>query len=319
MVAGINNSVDPTSLFWIFINMFVETKKGYEQGTIFFCVGGDEVQIIKVLNNSTVLCKDEKGNELVVVGRGLAFQKRPGDYVDQEKIEKKFSQMSKEASEKFTEMIISLPIEYLELSEEIIQCAKMKLGKKLNETIYISLTDHLHFAVQRFREGVLIENGLAWEIKHFYPEEFELGLEAIKLMNEKFEILLPQSEAANIALHLVNAQLNETMTNMVEITKVMKKILTIVRYNFNIEFDEKSLKYFRFLTHLKFFSQRMINGKIYKETEDNELFDVIRDKYNNAFKCTMKIQEFVNENYDYELSQEELLYLTIHIERVIKN
>ncbi|MFP3123776.1 PRD domain-containing protein [Ectobacillus funiculus] len=277
------------------------------------------MQITRVLNNNTVLCEDEKNNELIVIGRGLAFQKRPGDYVDQEKIEKKFSLMSKEASEKFTELVISLPIEYLELSEEIIQKAKMRLGKKLNETIYISLTDHLHFAVQRLREGIFIENGLAWEIKHFYPEEFELGMEAIKMINEKFEISLPQNEAANIALHLVNAQLNETMTNMVEITKVIKKILTIVRYNFNIEFDENSLKYFRFLTHLKFFSQRMINGKIYKEVEDNELFHIIRDKYNKAFKCTTKIQEFVKENYDYELSQEELLYLTIHIERVMKN
>ncbi len=54
-------------------------------------------------------------------------------------------------------------MEYMELSEKIIQYAKHKLGKKLNDSIYISLTDHIHFAIERYNLNLPIKNELLWE------------------------------------------------------------------------------------------------------------------------------------------------------------
>lgn len=76
----------------------------------------------------------------------------------------------------------------------------------------------------------------------------------------------------HIALHLVNAELNEEMPNMVNITKIMNDILNIVKRHFRLEYDEESLAYYRFITHLKFFAQRLINGTPPPDNENYHLF-----------------------------------------------
>lgn len=62
-------------------------------------------------------------------------------------------------------LMSDIPIEYVEISDEIIQYAKTILGVELHDSIYISLTDHIHFAIERYRLGMDIKNALYWEIK----------------------------------------------------------------------------------------------------------------------------------------------------------
>lgn len=97
-----------------------------------------------------------------------------------------------------------------------------------------------------------IKNGLLLETKHLYKEEYDIGLEALNMICEHFGIILPEDEAGFIALHIVNAELNEEMPVLKNITKVMQEILTIVKYHFKLEINENSLIFYRFLTHLKF-------------------------------------------------------------------
>jgi beta-glucoside operon transcriptional antiterminator len=278
--------------------------------------GVDEVKISKILNNNVIVSM-KVDKEVIVMGRGIAFNKRVGEDIDEEKAEKIFTLEDRDITNKFKTLIADIPMEYMELSEEIIHYAKQKLGKKLNDSIYISLTDHIHFAIERYHNQIPIKNGLLWETKNFYKEEFEIGLEALNMICERFGSLLPEDEAGFIALHLVNAQLNEDMTNTVDMTKVIQDILTVVKYSFKIEFDESSLNYHRFITHLKFFAHRLVKGEHYKEAKD-DLLNVIMVKYPDAYQCALKIKKFVEKQYRYELTEEEILYLTIHIERVVK-
>lgn len=44
----------------------------------------------KVLNNSTVLSMDDDSREVIVMGKGIGFNSRPGDEIAPEKIEKLF-------------------------------------------------------------------------------------------------------------------------------------------------------------------------------------------------------------------------------------
>jgi len=276
------------------------------------------VKIKKILNNNVIeTTKDNQ--EVIVMGRGVAFNKRPGDDVDEAMIEKIFTLEDKDITKKLKTLISDIPIEYMELSEKIISYAKMRMGNKLNESIYISLTDHIYFAVERYNNQLPIKNGLLWETKHLYKEEFEIGIEALNMICDQFNVILPEDEAAFIALHIVNAQFNEDMTNTIDMTKVIQDILTIVKYHFKMEFDESSLNYYRFITHLKFFAHRLVQGSYYKSNEDDDLLNVIKNKYPNSFTCSGKIKKFVERQYRYELTDEELLYLTIHIERVTKN
>ncbi|WP_430742568.1 BglG family transcription antiterminator LicT [Bacillus atrophaeus] len=275
------------------------------------------MKIAKVYNNNVVSVINEHDKESVIMGRGIAFQKKAGDKVDEGRIEKIFTLENKDVSEKFKTLLYEIPLECMEVSEEIISYAKMRLGKKINDSIYVSLTDHINFAIERHKKGLDIKNALLWEIKRLYKEEFSIGKEALLMVEKKTGISLPEDEAGFIALHIVNAELNEEMPNIINITKVMQEILSIVKYHFNIEFDEESLYYYRFVTHLKFFAQRLFNGT-YMESSDDFLFETVKKKYHRAYKCTEKIKQYIQKEYDHELTSEELLYLTIHIERVVK-
>lgn len=273
------------------------------------------MRIEKVLNNNVVTVLNDRNQELVVMGRGLGFKKKTGDLIEQEHIEKIFTLESKKLSDKLMALLSEIPIEHMELSEEIIQYAKLHLGKKLHDSIYVSLTDHISFALERHAKGMEIKNALLWEIKHFYKDEFATAKAALRLIREKTGMELPEDEAGHIALHLVNAELNEEMPNMVNITKVMHDILNIVRHHFGLDYDEESLEYYRFITHLKFFAQRILNG-VPASTYENTLFQMVKEQYAQSFACVEKIKMYIGKIYGRDLNDEEMLYLTIHIQRI---
>ncbi|PKG24695.1 BglG family transcription antiterminator LicT [Niallia nealsonii] len=276
------------------------------------------MKIEKILNNNAVISIKDK-QEIIVIGRGVAFNKRIGDEINEQQIDKIFTLEDEDIMKKFKTLISDMPIEYMELSEKIIAYAKMKLGKKLSDSIYIHLTDHIHFAIERYKKNLPIKNGLLWETRQLYKDEYEVGLEALNMICEQFGVILPEDEAGFLALHIVNAELNEEMPVVQSMTKIMQEILTVVRYHFKMEFNENSLTFYRFITHLKFFAQRLVRGNHYNSTSDDDLYHVIKLKYPEAHKCSQKIKKFIESSYTYELTDEEMIYLTIHIERVVKN
>ncbi|EGT3616363.1 PRD domain-containing protein [Clostridium perfringens] len=273
--------------------------------------------IHKVLNNNVVTSFNDNNEEVVVTGRGIAFKKKYGDTIDKSKIDKIFILSNPNINNKFIELIKNIPIEYTDISEQIIAYSKNEIGKDLNDSIYISLTDHIYNSIQRQKKGIIVKNGLTLETKRLYKEEYKIGIKALEIIRKEFDINLPEDEAAFIALHIVNAQLNEDMPILMDITKLIQEILNIVKYNFNIEFDEESLSYYRFITHLKFFAQRMFSNKVYKDEKDNDLFEIVKEKYYESYKCVNKVQRFIVEKYSYNLTKEEMLYLIIHIEKLI--
>ncbi|WP_160723801.1 BglG family transcription antiterminator LicT [Bacillus sp. USDA818B3_A] len=274
------------------------------------------MKIAKVINNNVISVIDSHNKELVIMGRGIAFQKRPGDLVDESKIEKTFKLDNKDVSEKFKTLLYDVPMEYMDISERIISYAKEKLGEKLNDSIYVSLTDHINFAIEREKKGLQISNPLLWEIKRIYADEYAVGLKALTKIKDQLGITLPEDEAGFIAMHIVNAELNEEMPNVVNMTKLIQDILNIVKYHFKIELAEESLNYFRFLTHLKFFAQRLYTDAPYNN-EDDFLYEMVKEKQKEAFACVEKIRDFIEKTHNHQLTKEEMAYLTIHIERVV--
>lgn len=274
-------------------------------------------KIEKILNNNVVIISDDNDCEVIVMGKGLAFSKKVNDLINLEDVDKKFT-LKGDASSKFQELIVDIPIEHINVSEKIISYAKVNLGKKINEMIYISLVDHIYTSLVRYNEGIVVSNSLMWDLQRFYPDEFKIGLWALDLIEEEFKVRLPNDEAGFIALHLANATMDEdNISDMYKISKIMQEVTNIIKYEFNVEFNEESVYYYRFITHLKFFAQRLIEKKVYNDGDDDELLNIVKVKYKNSYACANKIGEFILDKYDYLISDEEKMYLTVHIERII--
>jgi len=276
---------------------------------------GIAMKIAKILNNNVVITLGDHQAETVVMGRGIGFKKKAGDSLDESLIEKVFTLNSGEMSERYKELLAEIPLACITTADRIITLARQRLPGKLHNIVYITLTDHIHFALQRHAQGLDIKNVLLWEIKKLYPNEFALGLEALTIIAQRLETQLPEDEAGFIALHLVNAQLNDEMHNTLHITRVMQEILNIVKYHFRFDYNEEALSYHRFVTHLKFFAQRLL-GKNYVDSDDDSLYQVVKDKYHESFACAGKINQHIEKHYQHRLTREEMMFLTIHIERV---
>lgn len=273
------------------------------------------MKIKKVLNNNAVTVIDENNKEIVVMGLGIAFQKKAGEELEEEKIERIFTLHNKEVSEKLKNLISEIPVKYVEVCEEIKKYAEDKLDKKLNENIYLTLTDHISFALTRHKQGLDLKNPMVWEIKRFYRQEYSIGLKSLEIIKEKLDVDLLEDEAASIALHIVNAQLNEEMPNVVNITNIIQEILNIIKYHFKIDFDEESLIYHRLITHLKFFAQRIVNDKLAR-SDDDDLYFIVKKKYPEPYECSEKIKVYIEKNFSFRLTHEEMTYLIIHIQRI---
>lgn len=281
-----------------------------------FFVSGVPMKIAKILNNNVVMVHDEQGREQVVMGRGLAFQKRVGDSLNGAQIEKVFAPQSDVLVRRLEELLHQIPPEVMTTCNCIIDLAIQRLGK-LQESLYITLTDHCYFAIERQNKGLAIKNVLLWDIKRLYPKEFELGQEARAIIARRLNVELPEDEAGFIALHLVTAQLHNDMPEVMDVTRVMQEILQLVKYQLQLEYNESSLSYQRFVTHLKFFAQRMLTRTVVND-DDVSLHTAVKDNYPKAWKCAVKIAQHLQKSYQRELTAEEIMFLAIHIERVRK-
>lgn len=276
------------------------------------------MQIQKILNNNVVITTDQKNNEIVAMGRGLAFQKKVGDEIVEAVIDKTYHLTNSELFHKFQELLVDVPISYVEIANDIIDEAKVTLKNPLNESLYISITDHLYAAIQRVQEGIKVRNLLLWDVKRLFPDEFSVGVDAVKRIKEKFNVDLGEDEAGNIALHLVNAQTENDHEDAYLMAELMQEIIQITSYYFKVQLDEESVYFYRFTTHLRFFASRIMNQRHLADETDEELLMIIQKKYQNAYHCVEKIAEFINKKYQYAMSNDEKLYLTIHIARLVQ-
>lgn len=273
------------------------------------------MKIDKVINNNIVSALDAEGKEIVVMGRGLGFGAKPGKEIPEAKIEKIFRLDSQNTMNRFKELLSNLPLEHIQVSTEIINYAKTVLNRSLNQNIYITLTDHINFAIERFRKQMRFSNPLLSEIKAFYKEEYLIGEYAVALIEKEIGIRLPVDEAGFIALHVVTAEYNTAMRETIDITNLIQNVVGMVRDYFHVGLDETSLNYQRFVTHLRFLAQRIVAGKLL-DSGNPEFNRLISQMYPEEYACSLKIREHIKSVYSHDVTEEETAYLAVHIKRI---
>ncbi len=273
------------------------------------------MRIEKIINNNIVSSTDENGREVVVMGRGLGFRMKEGMEIPKSKVEKIFRLDNEDMLNRFKVLLSKLPPEHLQISAEIIGYAKKVLRKPLNQNIYLTLTDHINFAIERFHENMLFPTPLLREVRSFYREEYLIGEYGIALIEKRLGIRLPVDEAASMALHVVNAEYNTAMRDTINITQLIQQVVGIVKEYFQISLDERSLNYERFITHLKFLAQRIYTKELLDSTALG-FSKMISEMYPAEYICSQKIQYFIKETYGHQVTDEEVAYLAVHIRRM---
>jgi beta-glucoside operon transcriptional antiterminator len=274
------------------------------------------MEIVKVMNNSLVFVKNDDNDEIIVMGKGIGFMKKPGESVDSSKIEKIFTLKDGESKKNYFRAMEDINSEYVDITNDIVKYASDTLKCKLNDNVFISLIDHIAFAIERFNKNISLQNRLLWEVKKFYPNEFKVGIYAVDKINDVLGIKLPEEEAGNIAFHIVNAETeNVEMENTILMIKMMKDILNIIKYDLNVYLDKESLNYSRFITHLQFFLQRVIEGKV-ADSKNGFILEQVESQYPEKVNCAKSIKNYVEKILNIEVGDDEILYLAMHIIRV---
>lgn len=266
--------------------------------------------IKKLLNNNVVIASTENGDEVVVMGTGLGFKAKIGDKVNKDKIQKVF--VLKEYGSKLTELIEDIPIEFLEITEKIVEFAKNEYNLTLEKAIYLSLTDHIHFAIERQRMKMNLENPFLQDVKQFYVDEYKIGLYARKIIEEKVKMAIPDDEVAFIAMHIVESEYGQDRRSVGNSMKLMNEVLDQIVKGIDMNIDESSLKFNRLIIHIKYFARRYIKNKE-EDHKDKLLNETLKKAFPKEFTCVEKISLNLGKKYGREISDSEKCYLVIHL------
>ncbi len=203
----------------------------------------------------------------------------------------------------------------IELTSDIIQRAEQALGFQPNDSILVTLTDHISFMLQRTRRNETFRTPLEWDIKQLYTKEYSFALEAVPLIQERTGYEIPKQEAAFIALHFINTYtFNHDMKETMLYTKIIQNVVDITKYHYGRKFDETSLDFNRFVTHIRYFIIRQLQQP--QISSDSIIVKVVAAKYPQDYQCVLKITNFLEQTYDWQIGKDELLYLSIHLNRL---
>ncbi len=273
------------------------------------------MKAIKKINNNVVICEDDNKKELVAFGKGLGFHKIPYEITDLSLISMTFYKMDRS----YYKLLEEIPSEIFEVSALIVKKAQRTLNCKLNPNLLPGLADHINFALTRMKKYKKMKMLFSYDIEQLYPKETELARYAVMMILKKLSVQLPDSEITNIAMHFVNAEEeNVTDYSNMNTDEMIQYITNEIENVFQVKIDRMGFNYNRFVMHLRYYMKRLEEKKQF--VDDNKvLFKAVKDESPKIYECAMHIAEIIDEKLEATITEDEILYLMIHIKRILKN
>jgi beta-glucoside operon transcriptional antiterminator len=279
----------------------------------------EKMKAIKKYNNNIILASDE-GHEVIVLGKGIGFQTNPGSPVDMSLIEKVFIPQDTVQISRFADTLSDLAYEYILLATKIVDCGKALLQTKLNPSVIVALADHFSVTFTRPLEYVDAQSPLKWDLRYLYPREFETGVRALEIIRREQQVALPEYEAANIALHFINAEIDSAdMSTTFKIVAITSDIIGIIKDYLNISFDEGSFDLMPFVIHLRNLVLKYTVRPDQKVLGDDDLYTLVMQRYPEAAECCRGICGYLRETHGWEPVRNDILFLTLHIRRITES
>lgn len=269
------------------------------------------MKVIRNINNNVAVCLDNNNHEVIAFGKGIGFKKAPYE-IALSQIERTYYNLEPH----YIALLDELPADVMDVTFEIVQKGSSYLKTEFNTVFWFSLCDHINFAIQNMKKGLVLSNPMTNEIRHFYEREMKLGEWAIKHISKRLSVRLPQSEVGNIAMHFINAkQQVKQAEERDDIEHFVDDITDIVESGMNVIIDRDSFSYSRFVTHLKYLLKRSSNLHM-PESENEKLYESVCEEFPELKKVGEKVKEYIAATLQVEPAKEEILYLMIHINRL---
>lgn len=268
------------------------------------------MKAIKRINNNVCLCIDSKGKEIVARGRGIGFHDFPYE-LDVKDVERTYY----DVSENYISMINDIPEDIIDIATETIDYARNILENGISSNIVFTLADHINFTIERFKKNMDIRLPIIYDIQYLYKKEMDIGKYCLKLIKNKLKAYLPDDEAAYIALHIVNAEEKEKNEKVIESEKVIDDITDIIENDFNLKIDKNGFNYSRFVSHMQYLLRRGKNKELVK-SNNQKIYENLKISYPETFECSQRISKYLYSILNFELTDEECIYLILHINRL---
>lgn len=276
------------------------------------------MRILRVFNNNVVLARADDGGEVILTGRGLGFQAKPGDRVDAARIVRTFVPDEGRNSDNFGQMVAAIAPEHVALADAALAPVWAESGREPSSSTLVALADHLSFAIKRVRQGLVIDYPLRAEIAHLYPRELAWGERIVDFVNERIEVPLPREEAVPVALHLVNAAFKTgDLAQTYQMTGVFSQIFDVIEGAFDTVIDRESINTARFITHLRYFFVRAHAGE-QLDDQRGAFVDAIRTAYPDAHRAARRVRDILELRLGQPVTDDETAYLTMHVARLVQ-
>lgn len=269
------------------------------------------MKVIRNINNNVAVCLDDNNHEVIAFGKGIGFKKAPYE-IALSQIDRTYYNLEPH----YIALLDELPADVLDVALEIVHKGRAYLKTEFSTVFWFSLCDHINFAVQNVKKGLVLSNPMTNEIRHFYEREMKLGEWAVNHISKRLSVRLPQSEAGNIAMHFINAkQQVKQAAERNDIEHFVDDITDIIESGMNIIIDRDSFSYSRFVTHLKYLLKRSRNLHT-AESENEKLYESVCEEFPELKSVGEKIKKYIIATLQVEPAKEEILYLMIHINRL---
>ena len=269
----------------------------------------ESMKLLKKINNNFALALDSRGEQIIVEGKGIGFQKMPSILTDLSRITRTYYGIT----EQDISLIRSVSNEVLDISGRVYEYAQQRIADRLNPNLTFILADHIEFSIERYEKKIDIKMPFYYDIKFLYPKETEIAEYALRLIRNEMKIPLPDSELTGIAMNIINSELvageiRESKTELVEsVTKYIEK-------KFSLKISRDSFSYSRFVSHMEYLLRRAQKNQEVS-VDNQELYNAVRKEIPEIGSCVDGIEILLKRNGLY-LNEEEKLYLMLHVNRL---
>ncbi|MGV2927670.1 PRD domain-containing protein [Macrococcus capreoli] len=274
----------------------------------------ERYKVDKVLNNNVlIVLKDDQ--ELVFIGKGIGFGKKPGQLIvddEIERIEKMFQLTTEQEQTRYKNLMKITDDHVIASVIEVVEFIDKRTDGKIDDKIILSLTDHIIFALKRYNDGIFVANPFLKETEALYQKEFLIAEQVVQMLNEKLQVNFPRTEVGFIALHIHSSVNNHSLRDMNVMAEVITKAIHLIEQDLKVQIDKDSITYSRFVRHISFAVQRVMADD--RMPEQRNLQNLLKVQYPLCYNTAVKIVKMMQTHLNKPVYESELVYLTMHIQ-----